>query len=82
MLDIGTSTIRAGYAGDDTPKAVIPTCYGYAEEQEDGDINMEGTEEGVQVPKKKTTLYVGQSGPSVWRTGMHVAHPVQNSLST
>ncbi|GJE84617.1 actin-related protein [Phanerochaete sordida] len=82
VLDIGTSTIRAGYAGDDTPKAVIPTCYGYTEEQGDGDVSMEGSEEGAQLPKKKTTLYVGQNGPSVWRAGMHVAHPVQNSLIT
>lgn len=28
MLDPGTSWTRAGFAGEDTPKAVIPTDYG------------------------------------------------------
>jgi actin-like protein 6B len=82
VLDIGTSTIRAGYAGDDTPKAVIPTCYGYTEEPlGDGDVAMSDGAEGAEASKKKTKLYVGQNGPSVWRQGMHVAHPVQNSMS-
>lgn len=83
MLDIGTSSIRAGYAGDDTPKAVIPTCYGYTEEPaEDGDVAMAEGGEAPEPTKKRTKLYVGQNGPSVWRPGMHVAHPVQNSMST
>ena len=42
MLDIGTSSIRAGYAGDDTPKAIIPTSYGYTEEiSDEQDVNMD-----------------------------------------
>ncbi|KZT72624.1 Actin/actin-like protein [Daedalea quercina L-15889] len=49
VLDIGTSSLRAGYAGDDTPKAIIPTSYGYidipqqqqsAEGGGDGDVTM------------------------------------------
>ncbi|KIP12851.1 hypothetical protein PHLGIDRAFT_61308, partial [Phlebiopsis gigantea 11061_1 CR5-6] len=77
VLDIGTSTIRAGYAGDDTPKAVIPTCYGYTEEATEGeDVAMGEGGEGAEAPKKKTKLYIGQNGPSVWRAGMQVGHPV------
>ncbi|MBW0509451.1 hypothetical protein O181_049166 [Austropuccinia psidii MF-1] len=34
VLDIGTSTTRAGYAGEDTPKVVLPTCYGYTSASE------------------------------------------------
>ena len=86
MLDIGSSTLRAGYAGDDTPKAVIPSCYGYTVDanQEGGDVPMaEGTAEGevTETPAKKTKLYVGQNGPSVWRENMEVGHPVQNGIS-
>lgn len=49
VIDIGTSSLRAGYAGDDTPKAIIPTSYGYIDipqEQQpselggDGDVTM------------------------------------------
>lgn len=83
VLDIGTSTIRAGYAGDDTPKAVIPTCYGYTEEVVEGeDVAMGEGGEGTEAPKKKTKLYIGQNGPSVWRPGMQVGHPVMEGEST
>ncbi|RUS22056.1 actin family [Endogone sp. FLAS-F59071] len=32
VLDMGTSWTRAGYAGEDTPKAIFPTWVGYSEE--------------------------------------------------
>lgn len=87
VVDIGSSTLRAGYAGDDTPKAIIPTCYGYTTEPDDegGDVAMTdaGAEGEVTAkPAKKTKLYIGQNGPSVWRAGMEVGHPVSNGLST
>ncbi|CAG8612262.1 7118_t:CDS:2, partial [Diversispora eburnea] len=43
VLDIGSSWTRAGYAGEDTPKLVFPTSYGYLPEENvenDGDIVM------------------------------------------
>ena len=91
MLDIGTATVRAGYAGDDTPKAVIPTCYGYTTTEAsstDGDVAMtegEAQPEGENAPpkpQKKVNMYVGNNGPAVWRNGMEIAYPVKNSLST
>ncbi|THH33705.1 hypothetical protein EUX98_g397 [Antrodiella citrinella] len=83
VLDIGTSTLRAGYAGDDTPKAIIPTCYGYT--TVDGDVDVPMSEEGEgenapPKPAKKINMFVGNSGPSVWRRNMEVAYPVKNSL--
>ncbi|KAI0921526.1 hypothetical protein AcW2_006470 [Taiwanofungus camphoratus] len=84
VLDIGSSSLRAGYAGDDTPKAIIPTAYGYIEDDVgDGDVMMteasEGGEEGMK-EQKKAKLYIGQNGPSMWREGMHVDNPVQNGI--
>lgn len=86
VLDIGSSSLRAGYAGDDTPKAVIPTSYGYTVEPDEagGDVTMtEGAAEGetVETPAKRTKLYVGQNGPSVWREAMEVGNPVQGGMS-
>ena len=87
MLDIGTSSIRSGYAGDDTPKAIIPTAYGFKEEDvpTDGDVTMgEAGEEGGDAskkPERKIKLFIGQNGPSVWREGMQIANPVHNGLS-
>ncbi|KAH8106233.1 brg1-associated factor b [Cristinia sonorae] len=84
VLDIGTATVRAGYSGDDTPKAIIPTCYGYTESPGDADVTMgdgEPQPEGeLAPPKPKITMHVGNNGPSVWRHGMEVAYPVKNGL--
>jgi len=98
VVDIGTSSLRAGYAGDDTPKAIIPTSYGFIElpqEQQnaegsgDGDVTMaeEEATNGDAAPKpeksnQKVKLYIGQNGPSMWREGMQIANPVQNGIIT
>ncbi|KAI0035577.1 actin family [Vararia minispora EC-137] len=73
VLDIGTSSTRAGYAGDDTPKAIIPTTYGFVR---DGgpDAPMDGTD------APSTKMYVGQHGPSVWRANMEIGNPMQDGM--
>ena len=86
VVDIGTSSIRAGYAGDDTPKAIIPSCYGFKQEEQTGDQDITMSEPGEdgeasKKPPKKVKLYIGQNGPSVWREDMQIAYPVHNSMS-
>lgn len=87
VVDIGTSSIRAGYAGDDTPKCVIPTSYGYTlDPNEPGDVAMEGaeTENGEQktgLSSSNAKLHIGQNGPSLYRRGMEVRNPMQGGLS-
>ena len=48
MVDLGSNTVKAGYAGEDTPKAVFPSAVGWlAKDQESaggkdgGDVEME-----------------------------------------
>lgn len=83
MIDIGTSSVRAGYAGDDTPKAIIPTHYGFmpSADAESTDVPM-GDEQPAPAPKPKAHMYVGQHGPTLWREGMEVGTPITGSLST
>ena len=90
MLDIGTSSIRAGYAGDDTPKAIIPTSYGYTEEisdEQDVNMDMDGDKENEGPkpqnggPTKKVKLNIGQFGPSLFRPNMEVGNPMKGGLS-
>lgn len=84
VLDIGTSTFRAGYAGDDTPKAIIPTSYGFVPVTRDGDVPMTeaADAEGEPAPpKEESKLYIGQHGPSVWREGMQIGNPMSEGLS-
>ncbi len=85
VVDIGTSSLRAGYAGDDTPRAIIPTAYGYHKPPPDIDVPMGGdtTENGgdAVVRPKFSKIYVGSSGPSIWREGMEVGNPLLDGLS-
>ncbi|OCH93616.1 actin-like protein Arp4p [Obba rivulosa] len=82
VVDIGSSSIRAGYAGDDTPKAIVPTTYGFTEESPSAneDIKMSEANEGEETEKPRVNLYIGQNGPSLWRENMEVSNPMQNGL--
>ncbi|GBE79268.1 Actin-related protein [Sparassis crispa] len=83
VVDIGSSSVRAGYAGDDTPKAFVPTTYGFIEEPSSPEDDIEMADVyGVEKlpPQKKLNLFIGQNGPSIWREGMQAGNPVQNGL--
>ncbi|KAI0829481.1 actin-like protein Arp4p [Trametes gibbosa] len=87
VLDFGTSSLRAGYAGDDAPKAIVPTAFGFIEEANasNGDVSMgeAGAAEGEQPqapPKPNVKLHIGQNGPALWRSGMQVGNPMHDAL--
>ena len=40
VVDVGTHTVKAGYAGEDTPKAVFPTAVGWISKDRLGDVEM------------------------------------------
>ncbi|KAJ3537367.1 hypothetical protein NMY22_g5619 [Coprinellus aureogranulatus] len=86
VVDIGTSSLRAGYAGDDTPKSIIPTSYGYIPAPaESNDVSMADGTDGEAQPSttkpKYANMYIGQNGPSIWRPGMEIGNPIQEGLS-
>lgn len=79
VVDIGSSSLRAGYAGDDTPKAVIPTTYGYRKFCADSDVDMnEGVREGGS--NHHAQLFIGQNGPGAWRENMEIGNPLTDGL--
>jgi len=84
VVDMGSSSIRAGYAGDDTPKAIISSYYGYKPTAGDSDVQMgdttgDGNPEGAK-PRSDAKLYLGQHGPSIWRAGMEIGHCFRDGL--
>jgi actin-like protein 6B len=85
VVDIGSSSLRAGHAGDDTPKAIIPTSYGYHRQQPDNDVMMadagDDPENKTSQSLKDVRLYLGQHGPSVWRENMEIGNPMRDGLS-
>jgi actin-like protein 6B len=86
VVDIGASSLRAGYAGDDAPKAIVPTTYGYSQQPADEsapppDVAMGEDGAPPPPPAPKVKMYIGQHGPGLWRPGMDVASPVRNGMS-
>ncbi|CAG8590901.1 13527_t:CDS:2 [Acaulospora colombiana] len=70
VLDIGAHTVRAGYAGDDSPKSVFSTSYGYRDETVE--------ENGQSVTKKK--VWCGDFGPALWKPRQEVGSPFREGL--
>ncbi len=80
VVDFGSHTTRAGFAGEDGPRVVTPSFFGYQNVEEegepsatngDGDDPMDG---GAPVKKEKgkRKFYFGDDGVSVWRKDMEV----------
>ncbi|CAK5275750.1 unnamed protein product [Mycena citricolor] len=83
VVDIGASSVRVGYAGDDTPRAVIPTTFGFLHAPPESDAAMPDAsdEPDTSIPSRKIAkMFMGQFGPSVWREGMEISNPVQDGL--
>lgn len=53
------------YAGEDSPKCVIPTSYGYIPSGESG---------------TEPQYHIGDNGPSVWRAGQSVLNPLRDGI--
>ncbi|KAI9013356.1 actin family [Phycomyces nitens] len=89
VLDVGSTSTRAGYAGEDTPKAVFPTSYGYLEEPDtdysagkpsvDGDVSMGDVSEETDSRIKKR-YFIGDSMINTWRPNMEIKNPMHEGL--
>ncbi|KAJ9512256.1 hypothetical protein QJQ45_012818 [Haematococcus lacustris] len=74
VLDLGSCLCKAGYAGDDGPKAVFPSSVGVVQATHDAN----GMEiDGLTASKRK--LYVGQLGVNYKRNHMEVVSPWSTS---
>lgn len=65
VLDPGQCWTRAGFAGEDTPKSVIPSHYGY--------IDGAGPDGGRK-------LYFGDNDVHAVRAGMEIANPMSDGI--
>eukprot|EP00249_Psilotum_nudum_P017968 c26577_g1_i3 orf=1348-1968(-) len=90
VLDLGSHSCKAGYAGEDAPKAVFPTVVGSIEQTVLGDaIKVEGEIEdskiGVKVgdsekDKQRRKLYVGTQALGYRRDYMEVLPAMKDGL--
>ncbi|KAG9045022.1 NuA4 histone acetyltransferase subunit [Tulasnella sp. UAMH 9824] len=75
VLDVGTSSTRFGYAGEETPRCILPTSYGYMPR-----TVKTVDPSGMEVETTSRDLYVGENGVGRWRAGMEVGNPMADGL--
>lgn len=87
VVDFGSHTTRAGFAGEDGPRVVAPSFYGYIDTEEgepsatngDGDDPMDAA---AEKKKGKRKFYVGDDGVGVWRKDMEVGSFMVDGVGT
>ncbi|XP_061635017.1 actin-like protein 6A [Phyllopteryx taeniolatus] len=78
VFDIGSYTVRAGYAGEDCPKADFPTVIGVTLDREDGTTPMET--DGDKGKQSGTIYYIDTNQLRVPRETMEVMSPLKNGM--
>ncbi|XP_015980327.1 actin-like protein 6B isoform X1 [Rousettus aegyptiacus] len=76
VFDIGSFSVRAGYAGEDCPKADFPTTVGLLAAEEGGGLELEGEKE-----KKGKIFHIDTNALHVPRDGAEVMSPLKNGMS-
>ncbi|KAI8888074.1 Actin/actin-like protein [Backusella circina FSU 941] len=83
VFDMGTTSTRAGYAGEDTPRVMFPTSYGVIEHEQDTVMTEQGDDtEETEKKEKKTTreYYIGDINVNKWRSDMEIRNPLKDGL--
>uniref|UniRef100_A0A3B5L7H8 Actin-like protein 6A n=1 Tax=Xiphophorus couchianus TaxID=32473 RepID=A0A3B5L7H8_9TELE len=78
VFDIGSYSVRAGYAGEDCPKADFPTVIGVTIDRDDGSTPMET--DGDKSKQSGTTYYIDTNQLRVPRESMEVMSPLKNGM--
>ncbi|KAJ2325266.1 NuA4 histone acetyltransferase subunit, partial [Coemansia sp. RSA 2681] len=89
VLDVGSTWTRAGFAGEDLPRALFPSQVGYIESEKSeepeaaaADVEMDDDSSAAEKPRKHTqrTYFVGDTESSTWRSGMEIGGPLTDGL--
>lgn len=83
VVDLGSHTCKAGYAGEDAPKAVFPSAVGAIDHMDiDDPIAENNAGRGVEYekPKGKKKFYVGSQALGFRRDHMEVLSPIKDGV--
>lgn len=87
MLDIGSTMTRAGYAGEDTPRVMFPTSFGYIDKEEPIEPEDVVMAEGGEAPppqpqtyQTKRNYYIGDNKINKFRSQMEVKNPMKDGM--
>ncbi|XP_051563357.1 actin-like protein 6A [Myxocyprinus asiaticus] len=78
VFDMGSYSVRAGYAGEDCPKADFPTVIGVTLDREDGSTPMET--DGEKGKQSGTTYYIDTSQLRVPQENMEIMSTLKNGM--
>ncbi|KZV16607.1 actin-related protein 4 [Dorcoceras hygrometricum] len=83
VVDLGFHTCKAGYAGEDAPKAVFPSEVGSIDQMEVDDTDKSDKNSGSALDSKskgKRKLYVGSQDMGFRRDHMEVLSPIKDGI--
>ncbi|XVF19217.1 hypothetical protein REPUB_Repub11eG0090700 [Reevesia pubescens] len=87
VIDLGSHTCKAGYAGEDAPKAVFPSVVGSIDQMDADDDNNENNDPKTNnnnvdpnKPKGKRRLYIGSQALGFRRDHMEVLSPLKDGV--
>ncbi|CAL0324347.1 unnamed protein product [Lupinus luteus] len=81
VVDLGSHTCKAGYAGEDAPKAVFPSVTGAIDHMDiDESDNAEKNTASAEQAKGKRKLYVGSQSLGYRRDHMEVLSPFKDGI--
>ncbi|KAL3131212.1 NuA4 histone acetyltransferase subunit [Trebouxia sp. C0009 RCD-2024] len=82
VVDVGSHTVKAGFAGEDTPKALFPAAVGLVPEDKAGGAKPMDTDADGPNKRRRITnrVYVGSSDLSYRREHMEVEDAMQKGL--
>ncbi|KAH1033592.1 hypothetical protein J1N35_045766 [Gossypium stocksii] len=86
VIDLGSHTCKAGYAGEDAPKAVFPSVVGCIDQmdadddKENNDSETNNNDVDSNKPKGKRRLYVGSQALGFRRDHMEVVSPLKDGV--
>ncbi|CAH9084790.1 unnamed protein product [Cuscuta epithymum] len=83
VIDLGSHTCKAGYAGEDAPKAVFPSIVGSIDQMEVDNLDNRDNNSGPvpdPKPKGKRKLYVGSQALGFRRDYMEALSPIKEGI--
>ncbi|KAE8677208.1 Actin-related protein 4 [Hibiscus syriacus] len=86
VIDLGSHTCKAGYAGEDAPKAVFPSVVGcidqmdVGDDKENNDSETNNNNDDSNKPKDKRKLYVGSQALGFRRDHTEVVSPLKDGV--
>ncbi|KAJ4879461.1 Actin-related protein 4 [Raphanus sativus] len=87
VVDLGSHTCKAGYAGEDAPKAVFPSVVGAVDGVEPMDVDVDSSKKDSNSEdsksdkeKSKRKLYVGSQALNYRRDHMEILSPIKDGV--